>query len=39
MDERRAHLGSGPLSSLGGAPGAGQSSIESLIGVLTSFME
>ena len=39
MEESRA--GSGPSlgSSSGGAPGASQSSIESLIGALTSFME
>ena len=39
MEDSRAGSGRGPGSSSGGAPGAGQSSIESLIGALTSFME
>ena len=39
MEESRAGSRPGPGSSSGGARGAGQSSIESLIGALTSFME
>ena len=39
MEESRAGSRPGPGSSLGGALGASQSSIESLIGALTSFME
>ena len=39
MEDSRAGSGPGPGSNSGGAPGVGQSSIESLIGALTSFME
>ena len=39
MEESRTASGSGPGSSLEGAPGAGHSSIESLIGAFTSFIE
>ena len=39
MEDSRAGSGPGPGSNSEGAPGAGQSSIESLIGALTSFME
>ena len=39
MEDSRAGSGPGPRSNSGGASGASQSSIESLIGALTSFME
>ena len=39
MEESRTGSRSGPGSSSGGASGVGLSSVESLIGVLTSFME